>query len=88
MRPRLLALLPLASFVVIVEAYYPALVDQLAQQEKPLSERIHRECETCLFAAHPRAMGKVLSTVYRVISTHLIYQERCRRRIAQPWRER
>ena len=27
-----------------------------------------------LFAAHPKAMGKVLGIVYRAISTHLIHK--------------
>ena len=130
----------------LVEAHYPALLDQLAQQGKSLPDHVHREfeaylkcgrlehgflrvrCDKChferlvafsckkrgfcpscgarrmaetaalladevfpdvplrqwvisfpfplryLFAAHPEAMGKVLSIVYRAISTHLIHK--------------
>jgi hypothetical protein len=130
----------------LVEAHYPALVDQLAQQGKSLPDHVHREfeaylkcgrlehgflrvrCDKChferlvafsckkrgfcpscgarrmaetaalladevfpdvplrqwvisfpfplryLFAAHPQAMAKVLGTVYRAISTHLIHK--------------
>jgi hypothetical protein len=32
----------------LVDAHYPALVDQLAQQGKPLPEHIHREFEAYL----------------------------------------
>jgi ribosomal protein S27E len=128
----------------LVDAHYPALVDQLAQQAKSLPDHVHREfeaylkcgslehgflrvrCDKChferlvafsckkrgfcpscgarrmaetaalladevfpdvplrqwvisfpfplryLFAAYPQAMGKVLSIVYRAISTYLI----------------